>query len=110
MPSVPHCDLSLQCDRFLIIRVDGDRAQRILPRLASIATFQKNSSKENMRVDQFGIPEYRRLQRRYRCFLIAATKIDAAAEQISLSVCWFDHHDPMELGQCFFVASCLIKV
>ena len=38
---VAHSYLSLQCDRFLIVWIDRDCAQRKLPRLASITTFKK---------------------------------------------------------------------
>ncbi len=108
--SVAHGDLALESDCFLVVGVDGDGAQRELARFAAVTSFEKDLAEKNVRVDQFGIPEDRRLQRRDRCFLIAATKIDATAEQISFRVCRLDHHDAMEFGQCLFIAPGLIKI
>ena len=78
--SVTHGHLALQSDGFLVIWVDGDSAQRVLARLAAVAAVEKDLAQKNVCVDEFGIPEDRRLQRRDRCFLIAATKIDATAQ------------------------------
>jgi|GEM_PF-2707605 len=39
---ISHRDLSLERDCFLVVWIDGDRAQRILARLAAIAAFKKN--------------------------------------------------------------------
>src|SRR5688500_15587392 len=107
---IPHGDLSLESDRFLVIRIDRYRAQRILARLTAIAPIEKDPSQKDVRVDQFRIPEDRSLERRDGGFLIAATKIDSSAEQVSLGVCRFDHYDPMQFGKCFVVASSLIKI
>src|SRR6185503_20563213 len=80
--SVTHRDLSLESDRFLIVRIDSDRAQRIFTRFAAVAAFEKNLAQQDVGVNEFRIPEDRRLQRCDRCFLIAATQIYATAEQI----------------------------
>src|SRR5215212_7949359 len=108
--SVSHCHLALESDGFLIIRIDGDGAECVLSSLAPVTTFKKNSSQKNMRVDQFRIPEYRRLQRCYRSFLIAAAEIDSTAQQVGFCVCWFNHDDAMEFRECFLVTSGLVKV
>ena len=41
-PLITHCDLPLQSDCFLIVWIDLNSAQRILTRLAAIASFQEN--------------------------------------------------------------------
>src|SRR6185295_11036557 len=78
--SVAHRDLSLERDCFLIVRIDRDRAQCVLARFAAVASFEKDLAQQDVGVDEFGIPEDRRLQRRDRCFLIAATQVDATTE------------------------------
>ena len=40
--SVAHRDLSLESDRFLIVGVDGDRAQLELACFTAVASFKKN--------------------------------------------------------------------
>ena len=65
---------------------------------AAVTSFEKDLAEQDVRVDQFRIPEDGRLQRCDRGFLIAATKIDATAEQVSFRVCRLDHHDAMEFG------------
>ena len=39
---VAHGDLALESDGFLVIRVDGDGTQRVLPRLAPVTSFEKD--------------------------------------------------------------------
>jgi len=87
---IPHRDLSLKSDRFLIVWIDPDRAQRILPRLTPVAAIEKDPAQQDVRVNQFWIPEDRRLECRDRRLLIAATKIDAATQQIRLGVSRLD--------------------
>ncbi len=56
---VSHSDLALERDGLLIVWVDRNSAEGILPCLAFVATFKENPPQQNMRVDQLGIPEYR---------------------------------------------------
>jgi hypothetical protein len=48
---VAHSDLALESDGFLVIRVDGDGAQRVLPRFAPVASFEKDFAEQDVRVD-----------------------------------------------------------
>src|SRR6185369_6644019 len=107
---IPHRDLSLKSDRFLIVWIDPDRAQRILPRLTPVAAIEKDPAQQDVRVNQFWIPEDRRLERRNRRLLIAATKIDAATQQIRLGVSRLDHDDAMQLRKRLVIAPGLIKI
>ena len=47
-----HRNLSLQGDRFLIIRTKVDGAGRVLPRFTHVPALEKNSAQEDVRVDQ----------------------------------------------------------
>ena len=108
--SVAHGDLALESDGFLVIGVDGDGAQRVLARLAAVTSVEKDFAEQDVPRRSVRIPEDGRLQRGDRGFLIAATKIDATAEQVSFRVCRLDHHDAMEFGQRLVVATRLIKI
>ena len=57
--SIAHRYLSLQCDGFLIIRINADRAECILSRFSTIAAFKKDPAQQDMRVDQLRVPENR---------------------------------------------------
>src|ERR1041385_8270366 len=70
-----HRYLPLQRDRFLVVGIDRDGAQRVLARFAAVAAFEKDLAEQNVRVDEFRVPEDSRFQRRDRCFLIAATQV-----------------------------------
>ena len=59
-----HGDLSLEGHGFLVIGIDGDGTGRVLPRFVQISSFQKNTTQEDVGVDQrmSGFPKNRSLQ------------------------------------------------
>ena len=79
---IAHRYLALQGDGFLVVGVDGDGAEGVFARFTAVTAFEENSAQENVGVDQFWVPEDRCLQGCDCRFLIAASKIDATAEQI----------------------------
>ena len=48
---ITHRHLTLERDRFLIVRINCYRAESVFPCFSLIATFQKDASQENVSVD-----------------------------------------------------------